>query len=203
MVTAEFEHVPVDAYQRIADTTACFPPPIALKSCQDRLIEKNLFKSLSIPTTKFAAVSTRAELKAAEAEIGYPMILKRTRFGYDGKGQWRLEDAAQGEEVIQSMPGEQFIAEEFIRFDRELSIIGVFARDGSTAFYPLTETQHINGILDASISPAPNASAELLASASDYVSRVAKELDYTGVLTLELFQVGDGLMANELAPKGS
>ncbi len=93
------------------------------------------------------------------------------------------------------------LLEEFIPFDRELSQIAVRGRDGGLAFYPLVENHHEHGILRWSLAPAPGASAELQAAASDYVMRILRELDYVGVLAIEFFQRGGRLIANETAPR--
>jgi 5-(carboxyamino)imidazole ribonucleotide synthase len=176
VVTYEFENVPVAA----AASVAPLPPPRALELGQDRLVEKELFRRLGIPTARFGSL----------AETGLPALVKSRRLGYDGKGQRRLN----AEEPIGA--GES--AEEIVEFDRELSILGVRGRNGETRFWPLAENVHRDGILRISFAPAvdaPQAEAERLAT------RLLDELDYVGVLALELFDAGGRLLANEYAPR--
>ena len=176
VVTYEFENVSVAATVALG----ALPPPRALELGQDRLVEKELFSRLGISTARFGSL----------AETGLPALVKSRRLGYDGKGQRRVEAAEQ--------IGENEVAEELIRFDRELSIIAVRGRDGETRFWPLTENAHRGGILRVSRSPAidaPQAEAEVLAAL------LLDDLGYVGVLALELFEVDGRLLANEFAPR--
>jgi len=132
VVTYEFENVPVEAARAVAP----LPPPIALELGQDRLVEKQLFQRLGIPTARFGSL----------ADSGLPAIVKSRRLGYDGKGQRRV---ALDEEL-----GEHELAEEIVPFDRELSIVAVRGRDGEARFWPLAENGHRDGILRISRSPA-------------------------------------------------
>jgi 5-(carboxyamino)imidazole ribonucleotide synthase len=175
-VTYEFENVPVAAAERVG----ALPGPRALEEGQDRLREKELFQRLGIPTARFG------DLTAS----GLPAIVKRRRLSYDGKGQ-RVVRAA-------GPLGADELAEELVPFSRELSIIAVRGRDGAVAFYPLTENVHRDGILRVSHAPAEDAAEEL---AQTYVRLLLEELDYVGVLALELFEVEGGLLANEFAPR--
>ena len=201
VVTYEFENVPVDAVRRLAGRVPCFPPPRALEVAQDRLAEKTCFQELAIETPKFAAVSTRAELDAAVAAIGLPSVLKTRRFGYDGKGQEVLRTAEDVDRAWQTLGQSALILEAFVPFDRELSLVAARARSGQTVFYPLVQNRHGDGILRETRAPAPNLTPELQALAESYVTRLLGELDYVGVLALELFQVGGKLLANEFAPR--
>jgi len=174
-VTYEFENVPVEAARRVG----AIPNAAALEPSQDRLVEKQLFRSLRIPTPRIDD----------EVET-FPAILKARRLGYDGKGQ-RLVETRPG-----TVPGH--VLEERVDFDRELSLLAVRSRDGDTRFWPLIENVHEDGILRTSRSPAADAPQ---AEAEEYATRLLDELDYVGVLALELFQVGDRLLANEFAPR--
>ena len=160
--------------------SAPLPPPLALELGQDRLVEKQLFQRLGIPTARFGSL----------ADSGLPALVKSRRLGYDGKGQRRV---ALDEEL-----GEHELAEEIVPFDRELSIIAVRGRDGETRFWPLAENVHRDGILRVSRSPAVAAPQ---AEAEELVGRLLDELDYVGVLALELFEVDGRLLANEFAPR--
>jgi len=176
VVTYEFENVPVEAIRGIAP----LPPALALELGQDRLVEKELFRRLGIPTARFGPL----------AETGLPALVKSRRLGYDGKGQRRVE--------VDGPVGGDELAEEIVAFGRELSIIAVRGRDGETRFWPLAENVHRNGVLRVSRAPAaaaPQEEAELL------VGRLLDELGYVGVLALELFDVEGRLLANEFAPR--
>ncbi len=202
VVTYELESVPVAAARWLADRVPLFPPPRALEVSQDRLLEKTFFESIGIPTAAFAAVDDERGLEEAVAQLGLPAMLKTRRFGYDGKGQALLRTGADvGAAWAAIGGGAPLILEKFVAFERELSMLAVRGRDGkSTAFYPLVENHHKDGILRLSISPAPDA-AVLQKKAEEYASRILTELEYVGVLAIELFQAGGELLANEMAPR--
>jgi 5-(carboxyamino)imidazole ribonucleotide synthase len=201
VVTYEFENVPVAAVRHLARTVPVYPSAEALEAAQDRLVEKSFLQDLSIPTPPFLAVETHADLEHALDTLGLPAVLKTRRFGYDGKGQWflhRPEDAADAWRTLSGVP---LILEKFVRFDRELSILAVRGRDGSTAFYPLVENHHREGMLRFSRAPAPDLTTALQEQAEDHARRVLAALEYVGVLAIEFFQVSDRLLANEMAPR--
>ena len=175
-VTYEFENVPVAAARRVG----ALPAAAALEHGQDRLAEKELFRRLGIPTPRFGSL----------AETGLPALVKTRRLGYDGKGQRRVER----EESLR----EDELAEELVPFERELSILAVRGRDGETAFYPLVENAHEQGILRLSQVPAAAAPQR---EAEELAALLLDELSYVGVLAVELFEVGGRLLASELAPR--
>ena len=212
LVTYEFENVPVEAAAFLAERVPVFPPPAALESAQDRLKEKTLFQELGIATPDFRAVTSREALDAAVKQIGLPAVLKTCRMGYDGKGQWILrtnEDVARAQhELAPEKPRSTrntdhaaFILERFIPFTRELSILAVRGRTGETAFYPLVENHHRDGILRLSLAPAPRLDPALQRAAEDAARRVLESLQYVGVLAIEFFEYGGRLLANEMAPR--
>jgi 5-(carboxyamino)imidazole ribonucleotide synthase len=174
-VTYEFENVPVAAAERVG----AIPSAAALRASQDRLVEKQLFRRLGIPTPRID-----------DEVASFPALLKTRRLGYDGKGQ-RLVETWQG-----SDPGH--VLEERVPFDRELSLLAVRGADGETAFYPLVENVHEDGILRTSRAPATGAPQ---AEAEAYGAKLLDELGYVGVLALELFDVRGRLLANEFAPR--
>jgi 5-(carboxyamino)imidazole ribonucleotide synthase len=174
-VTYEFENVPVAAARR----AGAIPAPAALEASQDRLVEKQLFRRLGIPTPKL------------DDEVDeFPAILKTRRLGYDGKGQRQVE--------TWEGPDAGHVLEERVPFDRELSLLAVRGAEGDTRFYPLVENVHEHGILRTSRVPAIHAPQ---ADAEAYATRLLDELGYVGVLALELFDVGGSLLANEFAPR--
>jgi len=199
VITYEFENVPVEALLRIADRVPVFPPPEALRSAQDRLDEKRLFDELQIPLPRYRAVDTLDDLRAAVDSIGLPLVLKTRRFGYDGKGQYVLKTGKDIDDAWRKLGGAALIAEEWLDFDYEVSAIGVRAPGGESAIYPQTRNGHAAGILRRSRAPVD--APDLAEKAESYINALLARLDYVGVLALELFVVGDRLLANEFAPR--
>lgn len=203
IITYEFENVPVRAAEHLSAHAPVFPPPGALREAQDRLPEKTLFRTLGLPTPQFQAVDTLADLHTAAAQLGYPLVLKTRRLGYDGKGQSVVSTPADLAPAWETLGARRapLIAEAFVPFERELSSLAVRGRDGHTVCYPLIQNQHRGGILRVSHAPAPAVSPALQAQAQDYINRVLTELDYVGVLAIEWFVHGGHLLANEMAPR--
>ena len=201
VVTYEFENVPISAARWVAVRLPVWPPPDALAVSQDRVAEKTFFRDLAIPTARFLPVESRADLDKAVATLGLPSVLKMRRLGYDGKGQRVLRVPADIPTAWAALAGTPLVLEAFVPFTRELSIVAVRGHDGTEAFYPVVENHHRDGILRSSFAPAPGLTSELQAVAEGYARRVFERLNYVGVLALELFQVGDELLANEMAPR--
>ena len=201
LVTYEFENVPVASARRLAERVRVWPPPQALEVSQDRVIEKQFLESAGVPVAPWRAVGSHAELTRAVAELGCPAILKTRRLGYDGKGQYRIDAPADVERAWARLGSAPLILEGFVRFDRELSILAVRGQDGATACYPLVENLHESGILRRTLAPAPAVSPALQAAAEEHARRVLETLGYVGMLAIELFQAGDRLLANEMAPR--
>ena len=199
VVTYEFENVPVEALMEIVDRVPVYPPPEALRIAQDRLNEKRLFDRLDIPLPGYRTIDSLQQLQAAVAELGLPVVLKTRRFGYDGKGQFVIRDLQQAESAWDELGEHPLIAEAWVSFDYEVSVIGVRNPAGDIAIWPLTQNEHVDGILRTSRAPVDN--PELYEHASDYMRRLLRHLDYVGVLALELFVIGDRLLANEFAPR--
>ncbi|MDZ4350364.1 MAG: 5-(carboxyamino)imidazole ribonucleotide synthase [Xanthomonadaceae bacterium] len=202
VATFDFENVPADSAGWLASQVPVFPAPRALALAQDRLAEKQLFGELGIPVAPYAAVATRDALEAAAGEIGLPAVLKTRRLGYDGKGQFRLREPGDIAAGWDALGGHEhgLILESWVPFDRELSIIAARSEAGEFVCWPVTENWHVDGILSASLAPAPVTDA-LARLAVEHASRIAETLGYVGVFALELFQVGDALLANEMAPR--
>jgi len=221
--TLEFENTPTSTVEQLTELSKAgkkhgmSPPLLALDIAQDRLKEKQMFNSLDIATVPFIAVSSEAELTQACDELGLPIVLKTSRGGYDGKGQfvikqdsdikaaWQaLKDAVTGKGALTPTPA-PLIAEGFINFSRELSIIAVRAQNGQVRCYDLVENHHHNGVLAKTQAPAVGTS-HLFKQATDAITTVMNHLDYVGVMALELFVTKDArghdtLLANEIAPR--
>jgi 5-(carboxyamino)imidazole ribonucleotide synthase len=204
VATFDFENVPAESAQWLAERIPVFPSPSALSVAQDRLAEKSLFRELGIPVPEFAAIDSRAGLDAALAEIGTPCILKTRRLGYDGKGQFRIKSVADADAAWAALGAQAgtvgLILEGFVAFQRELSVVAVRGRDGELRAWPLTENWHESGILSASLAPA-RVDAALQEQALAAARKVAEALDYVGVFALELFLKDGVLLANEMAPR--
>jgi len=201
VVTYEFESIPLAAARFVAERARIFPPLEALETAQDRLLEKQLFRSLEIPTPEFAPVDSLEDLRAAASRIGLPAVLKTRRLGYDGKGQIVLSDESSVRPAWDSLGSVPLILEAFVPFQHEVSVIGVRGPDGGEVFYPPIQNVHREGVLRKSTAPAPSVTPEIAALAIEYCRRIMDRLGYVGVLALELFAVDGSLLANEMAPR--
>ncbi|MCC8538091.1 5-(carboxyamino)imidazole ribonucleotide synthase [Xanthomonas axonopodis pv. poinsettiicola] len=204
VITFDFENVPAASAQHLAAQLPVFPRPRALAVAQDRLSEKTLFRELGIPVPEFAAIDDRAGLDAALAHIGAPCVLKTRRFGYDGKGQYRIRTLADADAAWDALGAQAqtvgLILEAFVPFQREVSVVAVRGRDGEFRAWPLTENWHVDGVLSASLAPA-SVDAAMQALAGTHARAIAQALDYVGVFALELFVRDGELLANEIAPR--
>lgn len=204
VATFDFENVPSESAQWLAERIPVFPSPRALAIAQDRLAEKNLFRELGISVAPFANIVSREDLQAAIEHIGTPCILKTRRLGYDGKGQFRIKTQDDINSAWDALGGQAdkvgLILEGFVAFQREISVVAVRGRDGEFRAWPLTENWHENGVLSASLAPASDCDG-LRDTALTYARRVAESLDYVGVFALELFLKDGELFANEMAPR--
>lgn len=199
VLTYEFENVSVEAIEGIADRVSVYPPPEALRQAQDRLREKKLFERLEIPVPGYVAVDTEHDLQEAVRSLGLPVVLKTRRLGYDGKGQLLLRHECEISPSYRALGGSPLIAERWIAFDREISVIGARSASGTIAIYPVTENVHCDGILRTSC--APLMSAGITDRAVQYLRKLLEHLTYVGVMALELFLLGEQLFANEFAPR--
>jgi 5-(carboxyamino)imidazole ribonucleotide synthase len=198
VITYEFENVPDTAIASLADRGRVFPGANALAVSRDRLKEKTLFRELGIGTPDFEAVDSLEDLTRAAARIGYPSVLKTRSMGYDGKGQTVLRGPEDLDDAWSLLGAVPLILEAFVPFDREVSIVAVRDQAGASRFYPLAENVHVDGILRTALSKPGDPSQP---RAQEHVGRLLDALDYVGVLTLELFDVGGELLANEFAPR--
>ncbi len=198
VVTLEIENVEVTALQSLRGRIDVFPPPPAVAAAQDRLAEKTLFRSLGIPTAEFVTIDSASDAEGA-ARLGWPAILKTRRMGYDGRGQRVVNSPEALADAWRELGAVPSIAEAFVAFDREVSLIAVQGARDERVFYPLSENVHRNGILASTV--APYADARLQEQAEQWLTAIMRTLDYRGVLTVEFFHTQDGLVANEMAPR--
>jgi len=205
VITAEFEHIPHDILAVCEQSGKFLPSGQAIKAGGDRRIEKQLLDDASVRNAKYFVINTREDFDQAIEHVGIPMVLKSALGGYDGKGQWRLKELSQIDaiwaemaECIAASDTQAIVAEEFVPFNREVSLVGVRGQDGSVAVYPLAENVHTDGVLTLSTAIADT---ELQQQAKQMFTAIADKLDYVGVLALEFFDVDSTLLVNEIAPR--
>lgn len=201
VITYESENTDVDMVREIAKTTPVFPAEKSLFVSQHRGREKGMFDQLNIPCAPYQVVDSLDSLKIAVEEIGLPAVLKTTTEGYDGKGQFVLKSEEQIEQAWSEIGNRELILEGFVDFKRELSIVAVRNADNEHVYYPLVQNVHHDGILRYTIAPARDISDDIQQQAESYMHSLLDELDHVGVLTLELFETEEGLVANEMAPR--
>jgi 5-(carboxyamino)imidazole ribonucleotide synthase len=201
VITYESENTSVDQIREISKTTPVFPAEKSLFISQHRGREKGLFDQLDIPCTSYKVVNSLDELEEAVAKIGLPAVLKTTTEGYDGKRQFVLKETSQVSIAWQEIGGRELILEGFIDFTRELSIIAVRNDSNEHVYYPLVQNVHEDGILRYTIAPAQQIIDSVQEMAEIYMKKLLDELGHVGVLTLELFETDNGLVANEIAPR--
>ena len=203
VVTFDHEHVPTASLEKLAaDGIATRPGPGALVHAQDKSVMRRRLASLEVPQPRWSVVaSVEAVAEFAAEGSGYPVVLKTTRGGYDGKGVWTVRSADEAAEVLRGAPdGIDLLAEEFVDFRRELSALVARSPMGQVAAYPVVESVQRDGICVEVTAPAPDLDADLAVHAQELAMTIAAELDVTGILAVELFETRDGqVLVNELA----
>jgi 5-(carboxyamino)imidazole ribonucleotide synthase len=204
VVTFDHEHVPTEHLETLtAEGHACRPGPAALVHAQDKVVMRERLTTLGVPCPRHRVVADAAEAEAfAESVGGFPVVLKTSRGGYDGKGVWVVGSAAECEDAfaVASSSGVRILAEEKVDFRRELSALVARAPSGQVAAYPVVESVQRDGICWEVTAPAPDLDQALALQAQRIAMDVAAELDVTGILAVELFETRDGrVLVNELA----
>jgi len=200
VVTYEFENVPGETAAFLERHVPLAPGAAALSTAQDRIAEKTFISGIGLPVAPFAAVSDEASLEVALGRIGRPSILKTRRMGYDGKGQTRIDAAKTAAAAWAEVGRQPSVLEGFVTFDKEISVIAARGWDGAIAVYDVPENRHEHHILRTSTVPAA-IPATTAAMARDFGGRIIAALDYVGVIGIELFVAGSGLIVNEIAPR--
>jgi len=201
VVTYEFENVDAAPIAAIAGIAPVRPSPKSLSIAQDRAREKRFVEDLGGRAAPWREVLDRPALDEALTAIGCPAILKTSRFGYDGKGQARIDDPAQADEAWDAIGHAPAVLEGRVSFEHEFSIVLTRALDGTIVSYPPILNAHRDGILAHSSVPAPAEVAAHWTEAAALAGRVAEKLGHVGVLTLEFFATDDGPVFNEMAPR--
>lgn len=200
VVTFDHEHVPPEHLRTLdAEGHACRPGPNALLYAQDKYEMRERLTRLGVPCPRWSLVGDAADVeKFAAAGSGFPIVLKTTRGGYDGKGVWFVRSADDATEALAS--DATILAEERVDFVRELSALVARSPSGQVAAYPIVESRQRDGICHEVIAPAPNLNHDVAVEAQQLAIRIASELDVVGILAVEMFETrGGGVLVNELA----
>jgi 5-(carboxyamino)imidazole ribonucleotide synthase len=199
VLTFDHEHVPTEHLHALqADGVATRPGPEALVHAQDKAVMRARLAELGVPCPRNAVVAGTADVEA----FGFPCVLKTARGGYDGKGVWFVADAADCAEAfaVAARTGVRILAEERVDFSRELSALVARSPSGQAAAYPVVASTQVDGICLEVVAPAPDLDPVLATQAQHVALTIAKELEVTGVLAVELFETTDGrILVNELA----
>jgi 5-(carboxyamino)imidazole ribonucleotide synthase len=205
-ISVEFEHIPQDLLDRVHASGKLKPSIEAIMAGADRVKEKNLLSKLQIANCPYKIITHVDQLDAAIDVLGEKLIIKASRDGYDGYGQWRLSKKSDlpalkkqlRELDLGKVP---LVVEKMLQFERELSLVGARDEKGNIAYYPLAENLHHQGQLSVSLAPAPNVDEKLMSQATEIFNKLAAELNYIGVLAVEFFQQDELLLVNEIAPR--
>ncbi|HKT34677.1 MAG TPA: 5-(carboxyamino)imidazole ribonucleotide synthase [Nitrospira sp.] len=206
VVTYEWENVPAPLCDQLERERPVRPSGGVLRCIQNRLVQKGFLAGHGFPVPAFAALSDPRNLSKVVAQVGYPAICKTAMAGYDGKGQWRIDDPSRVLSLVPSVqasaiPGMQWIVEARVPFERELSILVARGIDGHVIVYPLVENEHEEGILRTTLVPAL-VPASVVERAETLSRSVIERMDGVGLFCLELFLLPDAtLLINEVAPR--
>ncbi|PZP04970.1 MAG: 5-(carboxyamino)imidazole ribonucleotide synthase [Dermacoccus nishinomiyaensis] len=201
VVTFDHEHVPADVLAALeADGVALHPRPSALRFAQDKLAMRQRLSDLDVPCPAWAPVSTSDELSAFGEQHGWPLVLKTPTGGYDGKGVMLVRTPDDADAWFAQADGAPLLAEEAVAFEREIAVMIARSPSGQVAVWPVVETVQVDGICTEVLAPAPELSDDAAERITSAAIRIAGELDVTGVMAVELFDLGgDEFVVNELA----
>ncbi|MFT6804752.1 MAG: 5-(carboxyamino)imidazole ribonucleotide synthase [Glaciecola sp.] len=205
-ITVEFEHVPEHLLLDAQKSGKLFPNMASILAGGDRVREKALLSKNNIPNCEYLIISHVDQLRDVVARLGEKVIFKASRDGYDGYGQWRIASASElaplrEEFSLLDLEKVPLIAERMMQFDREISLVGARSKDGQVACFSLAENLHHEGQLHVSVAPITKLTDALQQKANNIFETLATSMDYVGVLAVELFQCGDELYVNEIAPR--
>ncbi len=200
-VTTEFENVPAQAMQRLAEHVRVAPSADAVAIAQDRILEKNFIRDAGLGVVPFAVFRDAADITAEACSSCLPGILKTARLGYDGKGQVRVQTLDEVRAAFAGLKGVECILEKRVDLACEVSVVLARGSDGTVRCFPVGENQHKGGILDLTIVPA-RVTPAIAATAVDMATRLATTLGYVGTLGVEMFVLQGGqVLINEIAPR--
>lgn len=206
VITVEFEHIP-EALLAIVEKSGKLSPNVqSIMAGADRVREKVLLEKHSVANCQHIIIDNLAQLSGIDKKLGEKIIFKASRDGYDGYGQWRMKSLSDIEPLrniftsldLQKVP---LVAEKMAMFDREISVVGARDSHGNIRCFQIAENLHYEGQLHVSVAPASGLNEKLVARANEIFTTIANGLAYVGVLAIELFQTGDQLLVNEIAPR--
>lgn len=200
VVTTEFENVPSSTLEALANSCPVHPGAQAVTITQDRIHEKTFLRDNGFPTAPFAVIRNQSDLIPGLNSVGTPAILKVSRFGYDGKGQYAINAASDLNEAWLALQGNESVLEQRVPLDQEVSVVMARGVDGQNITYPVAENVHQDGILDISMVPA-RINSSVSEQVNEMAIRIASELDYIGVMAVEFFISNGKLLVNEIAPR--
>jgi 5-(carboxyamino)imidazole ribonucleotide synthase len=201
VVTVEFENIPADTLEAVAEVRPMHPGAFVLHTVQHRLREKRFLTEHGFPVTPFRQIDTEQDLREAVAALGLPAVLKTASFGYDGKGQQKLTTPDQVPAAFAALGGQQGILEAWVPFELECSVVAARSSTGETGVWDVAENAHRSHILDTTVFPA-RIPAEVAKRAQAMARAIAEALGVVGMLTVEFFlKPGSELLVNELAPR--
>jgi 5-(carboxyamino)imidazole ribonucleotide synthase len=200
VITFEFENIPSSAIEAAAEFVTVHPGGEVLHTTQNRLREKTFLSDHGFPIAKFKHIKLIDDLYRGVDEIGTPAVLKTAGFGYDGKGQRKIDAIGEVDAAFAGLNGREAVLEQFVAFEKEVSV--VCARDGLNNFvhYGVIENQHQNHILDVSFAPA-NVDNKVSRKAIEIARAIADRFDYVGTMCVEYFLANRELLVNEIAPR--
>ena len=207
--TYEFENIDRKIVEQVAQNKPLFPSLRVLKIASDRYQEKSYFASQGIKTAEWLPLNNPQDLSKAATKFGFPFLIKSSRMGYDGKGQIRVNNEQKLSQALTELNPSftssssaecPYIAEKIVPFKREISLLSVRNQEGTVAHYPIVENQHRHGILYSSIAPAMMDKKRTMLCRA-LMEKLLQSLSYVGVLCLEMFDTGEELLANEMAPR--
>ncbi len=201
VVTTEFENIPVSSLARLQQHCPVRPTPETIATMQDRLLEKEYLDEHDFPTVAFYSIQTADDLKEAMDEFEGPGVLKLAQPRFPGQGQHAVNSFDEAHEAFQEMGEKPCVLEERIFVTRRLSVILARSINGDIASYPVSENEYIRGMLDLSLAPA-RIDDETADNAVEMACDLADEMDYCGVMAVELFLTDDDdLLVNTIAPR--
>ena len=199
-VSTEFENIPADTLDYLANFVPVHPSASALRIAQNRYSEKIFFQSLGLSIANFLSIESEDDIELAK-DFSFPAILKTNTLGYDGKGQIVCQNHGELVDALSQIGSVSYVLEKRIDLAKEVSVVLCRNQAGEVDCFPLAENQHSNGILDISIAPA-NLSQEMTVEIIDAATKIAHGLDYCGVLAVEFFISSDNeILINEMAPR--
>jgi 5-(carboxyamino)imidazole ribonucleotide synthase len=200
-ITLEFENIPSESVRFIADKTVVYPTAASLEIAQNRDLEKQFAQKAGLQPVPYYAVNSDQDLQQAASDIGFPAILKSNTLGYDGKGQFVVNDLSELTAAFASVGKVSCVLEKKINIRCEISAIVARNAQAELASFPVSENKHVNGILHMSIVPA-RVSAEITQLAMENASILADAMSYIGILAVEFFVSDDNVLYfNEMAPR--